>query len=476
MKWEEVIKNQIAVTTGKTKTVDQPLVEDDDDDCVKVFSELFNRLSKKAAPIFKSIPVIELSPSELLNMNPEEWWCSFRERCIINILSKGAGSRGFTIRLGNAKGRISFNFEELEKTVLRKHIPFTLQVIIENYVKYPTNLVKSVYYLNHDSDATIEFSEDKWIGEKDGKKVFLYGNVAIDWTFPFLDSIKEFYLDIVNTMNQFSNSFSPQSSNWVNVEKYIRERLYPHLYDYIIYTGEFANIIGMDFKKSVARTVTTGKTKTVDLPLYEEPDEDCFEYFNKEIIEPFIDLAYETMPNNTRLYYEDKLRNHFTPEQWCALWYEGELVNTFLNSYDYTSDAFEIVLPIGHQHACFITFQRIWRFVDGEYKLTIQSNAVNMVEYASNSDFTIISNNDSFQPEQIGLLGYFDILEDYEVEDKTVNEVLEDHEQWIKNHLRSYENWRYRVATKIKNIKQFSALSVGGLLNLWPASYGGEKW
>ena len=72
MKWEEFqVKNQITVTTGKTKTVDQPLVEDDDDDCVKVFSELFNRLSKKATPIFKSIPVIELSPNELLKYESE---------------------------------------------------------------------------------------------------------------------------------------------------------------------------------------------------------------------------------------------------------------------------------------------------------------------------------------------------------------------------------------------------------------------
>ena len=475
MKWEEVIKNQIAVTTGKTKTVDQPLVEDDDDDCVKVFSELFNRLSKKAAPIFKSIPPIELSPSELLDMCPEEWWCSFRERCIIDIISKGTRSSGFTLRLGNSKGRISFNFTDLEMTYMYDKVPFNVEFILENYVYYPTNLVKAVYYLNHDSQVKIDFSEDKWIGEEDGEKVFLYGNVAIDWTFPFLDSMKEFYLDIVNTMKQFSNSVS-YGGNWVNVEEYIRKRLYPHLYDHIIFTAGFDNIIGTDFKKSVARTVTTGKTKTVDQPLYEEDDEDCFEYFNKEIIEPFIDLAYETMPNNTRLYYEDKLRNYFTPEQWCALWYEGELINYFNNRYDETLDYFEITLPIEHQHACFINFQRIWRFVDGEYQLTIQANAVNLVENTSSSDLTIIYSPNSFQPDQIGLLGYVDILEDYEIEDKKVDKVLEDHRQWILNHLRSYENWRYRVATKIKNIKQFSALSMDGLLNLWPASFGGNKW
>ena len=215
--------------------------------------------------------------------------------------------------------------------------------------------------------------------------------------------------------------------------------------------------------------ITTGKTKTVDLPVYED-DEDCFEYFNKEIIEPFIDLAYETMPNNTRLYYEDKLRNHFTPEQWCALWYEGTLVNYFQNTYDSTEDYFEIVLPIGHQHACFITFNRIWRFVDDEFKLMIQSNAVNMVEGISNPDLSIIFSPDSFQPEQIGLLGYVDKLEGKE------DKIIEDHVEWVKNHLRTYENWRYKIATKIKNIQQFSALSLDGLLDLWPVTFGGDKW
>lgn len=473
MKWEEVIKNQIAVTTGKTKTVDQPLVEDDDDDCVRVFSELFNRLSKKAAPIFKSIPVIELSPSELLNMYSEKYWCSFREECEIKGIVE---FNGFTIKILSNDGQISFNFRDLEFGYMYDKVPFSLEVEIENYKEYPTNLVTSVYRLYHDSQVKIDFSEDKWIGEKDGKKVFLYGNVAINWTFPFVDSMKEFYLDIVKTMNQFSNQLNSEG-NWAKIELYIINELYPHLYDYIIYTADFDNIIGTDFKKSVARTVTTGKTKTVDLPLYEEDDEDCFEYFNKEIIEPFIDLAYETMPNNTRLYYEDKLRNHFTPEQWCALWYEGELVNSFQNRYDETSDYFEIVLPIGHQHACFINFHRIWRFVEGGYELLITSNAVNMAEgVTKNSDLPIIFSPNSFQPEQIGLLGYVDILEDYEVADKKVEEVLEDHRQWVLNHLRSYENWRYKVATKIKNIKQFSALSMDGLLDLWPASYGGEKW
>ena len=53
------------------------------------------------------------------------------------------------------------------------------------------------------------------------------------------------------------------------------------------------------------------------------------------------------MPNNTRLYYENNLRNHFTPEQWCALWYEGKLKNHFYNGRSTSYDDFTIYLLEG---------------------------------------------------------------------------------------------------------------------------------
>ena len=42
--WEdELLKRNIAVTTGKTKTVDSPIIEDDDEeDCIKLWYDAFN--------------------------------------------------------------------------------------------------------------------------------------------------------------------------------------------------------------------------------------------------------------------------------------------------------------------------------------------------------------------------------------------------------------------------------------------------
>lgn len=467
MKWEEVIKNQIAVTTGKTKTVDQPLVEDEDDDCARLFSDLFNRLSKKAAPIFKSISVLELSPSQLLNMFPEEWWCHFKDGGEVKLITKtdfDFGDKiwdGFTIRIGGKNGRISFNFREMQSIAGWKTIPFSLQVVLHNYED------NRAFYLNHDSDSSISFSRDIWIVNNNGKNAFAYGKVATDWTFPFKDSIYEFYLDILVTMRRFG--VGRGDGAWDSIDEYIRKKLYAYLYGYIIYQGNFDRIIDKDFKKSVARTVTTGKTKTVDQPLYEEPDEDCYEYFSREIIEPFVDLAFETMPNDTRMFNVERIRDEFTPEEWCALWYEGELYNETYDRFGSTHDKFLIILPESHQFAgCYIFFDRSWYFTEDDYKLHITAKTYRPTKGV----YHILDRKDSFKPEQIGLAGYIDEI----LEQDIVDEVVEHHKIWIENHLRSYENWRYKISNKITKVVQFTALSLDRLLDLWPATFGGNKW
>ena len=78
MNWETLLKRNIAVTTGKTKTVDLPIVEDEDENCERRFWNLWENL-KNHMSLFKERKPYWLNNNNLHKNITDKDYCGIIE-------------------------------------------------------------------------------------------------------------------------------------------------------------------------------------------------------------------------------------------------------------------------------------------------------------------------------------------------------------------------------------------------------------
>ena len=263
--WEdELLKRNIAVTTGKTKTVDLPIVEDDEEDCIKIWHDVFTSsiIYGRSAGSYNPFPKGPPSYKELAKYG-NDFWCRLRDG-------------KFDIEADNFGDHLeilmSIQTEE-------KDIEFSIGVYL---------------YADEDRDL-IEF------GIFDKSRNPIYENLQEGLLYDFYMKNKivsksdfaSYILELYRIVKRGSSGSVTFPSNLYDKMKLITSWYDKRQQDY--------------FMKSQI-TTTTGKTKTIDTPLVEDDEQDC--------IEEWLNF-FKTLPVNvdiTRSQMET-----YGEEYWCKL-------------------------------------------------------------------------------------------------------------------------------------------------------------
>ena len=270
--WEdELLKRNIAVTTGKTKTVDLPIVEDDDEkDCIKIWHDAFTSTFVNAVGKTQYNPFPKGPPSyQQLAKYGNDFWCRLLD--------------------GNLTLDVD-NFGDQLKVLLSIRTKDDLQFSIVMYL-----------YADDNRDL-IEFATF------DNSRVLKYRILQKSLLNNFYSTEKivsgsDFASFILANIRMIRKATEPKRSNLENLTDSLtlafswfnkRDEGYAMKSDFVT-------------KSLVSRT--KGKTKTVDLPIIEDDEEDC--------VQQWVDFMNNLLSENS-VSREDLLK-HGDNDFWCKM-------------------------------------------------------------------------------------------------------------------------------------------------------------
>lgn len=272
--WEdELLKRNIAVTTGKTKTVDLPLIEEDDEkDCIKIWHDAFTSVKVNVIGKAQYSPFPKGPPSyQQLAKYGNDFWCRLLDGNLTILVDDFGDHLEILLSMQTEEEDIEFSVGiYLYADDNRDLIEFAVFDKSRKGLKYRIlqNSTLGDFYRTEKIVSGSDFAS------------FILANIRI-----IRKATQKKSMNLENLTQKLSLAYS-----WFNK----RDEGYVMKSDFVT-------------KSLVSRT--KGKTKTVDLPIVEDDEEDC--------VQQWVDFMNDLLSKNS-VSREDLLK-HGDNDFWCKM-------------------------------------------------------------------------------------------------------------------------------------------------------------